>query len=58
MEFKTAATEAELEKRAEEALQQIEGKNYIQAFLSRDIPEGHIIKYGIAFCGKHVKVQV
>ena len=58
LEFKTAATEAELEKRAEEALQQIEGKNYIQAFLSRDIPEGHILKYGIAFCGKHVKIQV
>lgn len=57
LEFKTAATEAELEKRAEEALQQIEGKDYIQAFLSRDILVGHILKYGIAFCGKHVKIK-
>ena len=56
LEFKTAATEAELEKRATDALQQIEGKEYIQAFLSRDITAEHILKYGIAFCGKHVKI--
>jgi len=58
LEFKTAKTEAELDERAEEALQQVEGKEYIQAFLSRDIPEEHILKYGIAFCGKHVKIRV
>ena len=58
LEFKTATTEAELEKRAEEALQQIKGKNYIQAFLSRGISDGHILKYGIAFCGKQVNIQV
>lgn len=57
LEFKTAATEAELEKRSEDALQQIEGKEYIQAFLSRDISEEHILKYGIAFFGKQVKIR-
>ena len=58
LEFKTASTETELEKRAKEALEQIEGKDYIQTLLSRDIPEGHILRYGIAFCGKQVKIQV
>lgn len=57
LEFKTAATEDELEKRAEDALQQIEGKEYIQAFLSRDISEEHILKYGIVFFGKQVKIR-
>lgn len=57
LEFKTAATEAELEKRAAEALQQIESKEYIQAFLSRDITKEHILKYGIAFFGKHVMIR-
>ena len=57
LEFKTAATEADLEKRATEALQQIECKGYIQAFLSRDITKEHILKYGIAFFGKHVMIR-
>ena len=56
LEFKTASTMEELTKRANEALQQIESKDYVQTFLSRDIPENHILKYGIAFCGKNVKI--
>ena len=56
LEFKTASTMEELTKRANEALQQIECKDYVQTFLSRDIPENHILKYGIAFCGKNVKI--
>lgn len=56
LEFKTVSTVEELSKRANEALKQIETKDYIQSFLSRDIPQDHILKYGIAFCGKNVKI--
>ena len=57
LEFKTAANEDELNVRADEALQQIERKAYIQAFASRGIPNSHVLKYGIAFCGKHVRIK-
>ncbi len=57
LEFKTAANEDELDVRADEALQQIERKAYIQSFASRGIPNSHVLKYGIAFCGKHVRIK-
>ena len=41
----------------EEALEQIERKGYVQEYISHDIPESHILKYGIAFCGKKVVVK-
>ena len=54
MEFKVANSEAELEKKAQEALQQIETKAYITEFRKQHVR--HVWKYGIAFCGKHVKI--
>ncbi|SEH41215.1 AAA family ATPase [Selenomonas sp. KH1T6] len=58
LEFKTAATEDELSGRAKEALQQIEGKEYMQAFVSRGIPQSHVFQYGISFCGKKVEIMM
>lgn len=54
MEFKVAKTETTLDDKAQEALQQIETKSYITEFQKRNIQ--HVWKYGIAFCGKHVKI--
>ena len=54
LEFKTAETEKELEAKTEEALAQIAEKDYIAEFRARGI--GAVYAYGIAFCGKHVKV--
>lgn len=54
MEFKVAKSESELEHKAQEALQQIEHKAYITEFQKRHIQQ--VWKYGIAFCGKHVKI--
>lgn len=56
MEFKVAADETEMADKAKEALQQIEDKEYITEFLKRGIKD--IWKYGIAFCGKKVCVEV
>ena len=54
MEFKVADSEQQLEAKAQEALQQIESKAYITEFQKRNVQ--HVWKYGISFCGKHVKI--
>ena len=54
MEFKVAKTEDQLAEKAQEALEQIEEKAYITEFRKRQIH--NVWKYGIAFCGKQVKV--
>ena len=54
MEFKVAKTEDQLVTKAQEALAQIEEKAYITEFQKRQIH--NVWKYGIAFCGKQVKV--
>ncbi len=54
MEFKVASSVDELEIKAQEGLRQIQDKAYSTEFQKRRIQ--HIWKYGIAFCGKHVKL--
>lgn len=56
MEFKASETEEMLERKAKEALQQIEDKNYEVEFTKRGIQ--NVWKYGIAFCGKKVCVKM
>ena len=55
MEFKTAETEAKLEETAQQALMQIEAKEYAAEF---DEEKVAVQKYGIAFCGKKVTLAV
>ena len=52
LEFKKAGDESQLEKKAQEALEQIEKLAYNSEFAKRKITK--IWKYGIAFCGKKV----
>ena len=54
LEFKKAQNEAVLESRAEEALKQIEEKEYMAALGKRGIQQ--VWKYGIAFCGKKLEM--
>ena len=54
LEFKTAETEDALERKAQEALAQIEARGYDAEFRARGV--GGVKKYGIAFCGKQVRV--
>ncbi|EFS21431.1 hypothetical protein FSBG_00928 [Fusobacterium gonidiaformans 3-1-5R] len=54
LEFKVANSEEELDKKAKEALLQIQEKRYDTEMQERGIQE--IVKLGIAFCGKRVKV--
>lgn len=54
LEFKVAANEKELTKRAQQALQQITKRQYVTTFKQRDIKT--VWQYGIAFCGKQVCV--
>ena len=54
MEFKAAARKDELEKKAQDALQQIEAKKYDTEFTKRGIKQ--VWRYGIAFYGKQVCV--
>ena len=54
-EFKVAKTEEELEKRAEEALSQIENKKY--PVLLKECGVKEIVHIGMAFFGKRVKVK-
>lgn len=54
MEFKVAASENELEEKSQEALQQIEDREYVAEFQKCGVKE--IWKYGIAFCGKKIAV--
>ena len=55
-EFKVAKTEEDLEKKAEEALQQIAEREYYIELQKRGI--FHILTLGIAFYGKKLKVKV
>lgn len=43
--------------RADEALKQIESRDYVETFTSRGIDDSRIWKYGIAFCGENVVVK-
>ena len=54
LEFKVAGSASELDGKAHEAVQQIETKSYVAEFHKRQIQQ--VWKYGIAFCGKHVKI--
>ena len=56
MEFKAADSESQLEDKADEALRQIEEKQYVTEFEKRGILK--VWKYGIAFCGKQVHVKM
>ena len=54
-EFKVSKTEEEIEKRAEEALSQIENKKY--PVLLKECGVKEIVNIGMAFFGKRVKVK-
>lgn len=56
MEFKSVKEEKMLQASAQEALQQIEDKNYDTDMIDRGIIE--ITKYGVAFCGKNVEIAL
>lgn len=55
LEFKIARTEADLEKKVEEALKQIETKKYVADLEERNVLK--INKFGIAFGTKRVRVE-
>lgn len=54
-EFKTAASEAKLAAKADEALQQMAERDYLAPFRAREIQQVH--QYGVAFCGKQVVLK-
>jgi len=54
LEFKVAKSEEELEKKAKEALEQVETKQYATEMKEREIVT--ILGLGVAFCGKKVRV--
>ena len=54
LEFKTAESEEGLEKKAQEALIQIQARDYDAEFRARGIAT--VRHYGVAFCGKQAKV--
>ncbi|HEY4533107.1 MAG TPA: AAA family ATPase [Fusobacterium sp.] len=56
LELKVAKSKEELEKKAKEALEQMESKKYATEIKERGIT--NIVTLGIAFYGKKVKVQV
>jgi hypothetical protein len=56
LEFKTADSEDQLAAKAQEALQQIAQRDYAAAFRTRGVQQ--VYRYGIAFCGKQVRVEV
>ena len=55
IELKAPDEEGDLEAEAEEALRQIEIKNYVVELEAAGVK--HIKKLGVAFCGKHVCVK-
>lgn len=56
IECKTAESEDALAAKAQEALAQIEEKDYLAEFRARGVTDMH--RYGIAFCGKRVRVEM
>ena len=56
IEIKAVKTEASLEKACDDAVQQIEDRNYADALRADEIRE--IAAYGIAFCDKKCRVKV
>ena len=56
LEFKAADRTESLEKQADEALRQIQDRQYEVEFAKREIVS--VWKYGIAFCGKQVCVKM
>ena len=55
LELKAAKSEEELEPKAREALEQIEEKAYGAELSRQGVKE--IWRYGIAFCGKRVRME-
>ena len=56
MEFKAVKEKEQLPASADEALKQINTKNYDTDLKDRGICD--IVRYGIAFCGKKVEIAV
>lgn len=56
LEFKAADRTASLEKQADEALRQIQDRQYEVEFAKQEIAS--VWKYGVAFCGKQVCVKM
>lgn len=58
IEFKVQDTgEKELTETVQEALRQIDEKNYKAALVAKGIPQERIRRYGFAFCGKKVLID-